>query len=63
MNYVEKLRRILNLLWRTFNIFHFDDEDTALVVGLAGTEDFFGMHDAVEILKRDRERMQKKLEK
>ena len=63
MNYAEKLRRILNLFWRIFNFLRFEDEDMALVAGFAGTRDFFGMYEAVEILKRDRERMQKKLEK
>ena len=59
----EKLRRILDLFWRTFNIFRFEDEDMALVAGFAGTEEFIGMYEAVEILKKDRERMQKKHEK
>lgn len=47
-------------LLKIFNFFRLRDEDEVLVAGYAGTEEFFGMYEAVEILKRDGERMEKR---
>jgi len=60
MNYTKKLKRIFKLLRGIINFFRFKDEDEALVAGFAGTEEYIGMYEAVEILKRDRERMAKR---
>ena len=48
------IKRLLNKL---FNFLRFKDEDEALVAGFAGTEETILLCEAIEILKRDRERM------
>ena len=48
------IKRLLNKL---SNFLRFKDEDEALVAGFAGTEETILLCEAIEILKRDRERM------
>ncbi len=51
-NNIKKLRRLVDF-------FCFKDEDEALVAGFAGSGAFDGMYEAIEILKKDRERDKK----